>query len=95
MSQAFRKRALDATVSKPILVDFFASYALMYTMQGLADCQDHDRWCQPCRVLTPTLKNLTGPESGFDLMTIDVDENPEVAAEFQVSSLARSSCPIS
>lgn len=41
-------------------------------------------WCQPCRVLTPLLKSVTGPESGFDLVTIDVDQHPEVAGEYKV-----------
>ncbi|GFZ42662.1 hypothetical protein JCM24511_00379 [Saitozyma sp. JCM 24511] len=65
----FQKRALDATNSKPVLVDFYAS------------------WCQPCRVLTPLLKSVTGPESGFDLVTIDVDQHPEVAGEYKISAL--------
>ncbi|ORY27445.1 putative thioredoxin [Naematelia encephala] len=65
----FRARALDETQSKPVLVDFFAT------------------WCQPCRMLTPTLKNLTGPESQYDLITIDVDEHPEVAGQYKVSAL--------
>ena len=46
-------------------------------------------WCQPCRVLTPLLKNATGPESGADLLTLDVDAHPELAAKYQVSSLAQ------
>ncbi|RXK41332.1 thioredoxin [Tremella mesenterica] len=44
-------------------------------------------WCQPCRVLTPLLKNVTSPESGYDLLTLDVDENPELAAENKISAL--------
>lgn len=42
-------------------------------------------WCQPCRVLQPLLKSVTGPESGFDLLTIDVDKYPEVAGQYKVS----------
>lgn len=44
-------------------------------------------WCQPCRVLTPLLKRVTGPESNYDLLTINVDEYPEVAAKYKVSAL--------
>lgn len=33
------------------------------------------------------LKNLTGPESQYDLLTIDVDENPDVASEYNVRPL--------
>ncbi|AAW42122.1 hypothetical protein CNBC6080 [Cryptococcus deneoformans B-3501A] len=68
-NEVFEKRALDADNSKPVLVDFYAS------------------WCQPCRVLTPLLKRVTGPESNYDLLTINVDEYPEVAAKYKVSAL--------
>lgn len=44
-------------------------------------------WCQPCRVLTPLLKRVTGPESNYDLLTINVDDYPEVAAKYKVSAL--------
>ncbi|WWC87785.1 thioredoxin [Kwoniella dendrophila CBS 6074] len=44
-------------------------------------------WCQPCRVLTPLLKSHTGPESGYDLMTVNVDDYPDLAAKFKVSAL--------
>ncbi|WRT65627.1 thioredoxin [Kwoniella shivajii] len=44
-------------------------------------------WCQPCRVLTPLLKSHTGPESQFDLMTVDVDTYPDLAAKYKVSAL--------
>lgn len=66
LMQAFKKRVLDGSAAKPILVDFYAS------------------WCQPCRVLTPLLKGVTGPESGYDLMTLDVDQFPDLAAEYKV-----------
>jgi hypothetical protein len=38
-------------------------------------------------VLTPLLKGVTGPESGFDLVTVNVDEYPELAGEFKVTAL--------
>ncbi|WVR03889.1 thioredoxin [Kwoniella sp. DSM 27419] len=66
---AFNKRVLDQTNSKPVLVDFFAE------------------WCQPCRVLTPALKKQTGPETDYDLMTIDVDQFPDLASKYKVSAL--------
>lgn len=36
-------------------------------------------------MLTPLLKGVTGPDSGYDLMTLDVDQYPELAAEYKVS----------
>jgi hypothetical protein len=35
-------------------------------------------------VLSPVLKKLTGPETEYDLMTVDVDKHPELAGEFKV-----------
>ncbi|EJT46813.1 hypothetical protein A1Q1_04491 [Trichosporon asahii var. asahii CBS 2479] len=40
-------------------------------------------WCQPCRVLTPLLKEVTEPGSGYDLMTINVDDHPDLAGQFK------------
>ncbi|RSH77603.1 uncharacterized protein EHS24_003163 [Apiotrichum porosum] len=44
-------------------------------------------WCQPCRVLSPLLKGVTGPESNFDLMTVNVDEHGDLAGQFKVTAL--------
>jgi len=60
-----------------VLVDFYAD------------------WCGPCRLLSPTLERLTsssshleaGSGASVDLVTIDVDKHPELAAEHQVRSL--------
>jgi thioredoxin 1 len=37
-------------------------------------------------VLTPLLKGATGPETNFDLMTVNVDEFPELASEHKVGN---------
>ncbi|CAE6427520.1 unnamed protein product [Rhizoctonia solani] len=59
---------------KPVIVDFYAD------------------WCQPCRMLSPALEKYTGDKSTmdgkeFDLVTVDVDKNPELASRYQVTSL--------
>ena len=43
-------------------------------------------WCGPCRAIAPALEELAR-ESEIDLVSIDVDENPETAARFSVLSL--------
>ncbi|ORX33649.1 thioredoxin [Kockovaella imperatae] len=67
--EVFEKRALDANSSKPLLVDFTAS------------------WCGPCKILGPMLQRLTTPDTPYDLMTVDVDENNALAAEYKVSAV--------
>jgi putative thioredoxin len=45
-------------------------------------------WCAPCRQLTPILEKLTNEFAGrFQLVKINIDENPDVAQAFQVQSI--------
>ena len=43
-------------------------------------------WCGPCRAIEPVLEELA-VESGVDLVSVDIDENPATAARFAVLSL--------
>ena len=45
-------------------------------------------WCGPCRMMAPVLEDLSEKMSGkADFYNLDVDEAPEVAAQFSVSSI--------
>jgi putative thioredoxin len=45
-------------------------------------------WCGPCRTLGPTLEKVVGETEGrVELVKVDVDANPRVAATFQVQSI--------
>ncbi len=45
-------------------------------------------WCGPCRQLTPILEKLTNEFAGrFQLVKVNIDENPEIAQAFQVQSI--------
>lgn len=45
-------------------------------------------WCGPCRTLGPVLEKVVGETGGrVALAKVDVDNNPRVAATFQVSSI--------
>ena len=43
-------------------------------------------WCGPCRAIVPALEQLA-EESGIELVSIDIDENPATAARYSVLSL--------
>ncbi len=45
-------------------------------------------WCGPCRMLAPVLEELSESMKGkADFYNVDVDEVPELAQEFGVSSI--------
>jgi putative thioredoxin len=45
-------------------------------------------WCGPCRTLGPILERVVGETDGkVELVKVDVDANPRVAATFQVQSI--------
>lgn len=45
-------------------------------------------WCQPCRRLAPILRDIAQHYHGeVDFYRINVDDNPEIAAVFQIRSI--------
>lgn len=45
-------------------------------------------WCPPCRQMKPIFHKLQEEYKGkADLVTVDVDENPELAQKYNVSSI--------
>lgn len=45
-------------------------------------------WCGPCRTLTPILEKVVAEKAGqVELVKVNVDENPQVSAAFQVQSI--------
>ena len=45
-------------------------------------------WCGPCRMMAPVLEGISDEMTGkVDFYNVDVDEVPELAQEFQVSSI--------
>lgn len=44
-------------------------------------------WCGPCRMLAPALDELAEENPDIKVVKVDVDENPELARQFQVMSI--------
>jgi len=44
-------------------------------------------WCGPCRVVGPVLEELAGERDDIRIVKMNVDDNQETAATFQVLSI--------
>ena len=58
--------------NKLILVDFFAT------------------WCGPCQMMTPVIEKIKEKyekDEKVEVLTIDIDETPEIPAKFSVMSV--------
>jgi len=44
-------------------------------------------WCGPCKMLTPVIEQIAAESSEFDVYKLNVDEAPELAAQFGVMSI--------
>ena len=44
-------------------------------------------WCGPCRMLRPTLEALSEERADVRFAAVNIDENPDLADEFDISSI--------
>ena len=44
-------------------------------------------WCGPCRMIAPTINEISGEADGFKVCKINVDDNQELAMEYGVMSI--------
>lgn len=44
-------------------------------------------WCGPCRMLGPVLEELAAESSDYKICKVNVDEQSELATQFQVMSI--------
>lgn len=44
-------------------------------------------WCGPCRMLKPVLEEISNERSDYKFVSVDVDENGDLAEEYGVSSI--------
>jgi thioredoxin 1 len=44
-------------------------------------------WCGPCKMLAPTLDELARETTGARIVKVNVDQNPQLAAQYGISSI--------
>lgn len=45
-------------------------------------------WCGPCRMVSPVLHQIAAERAGrVDVIKVNIDENPRVAAEYGITSI--------
>lgn len=54
---------------------------------GLVVIDLYADWCGPCKMLAPTLKELEAEMPDVKFCKVNVDNEPELAREFKVSSI--------
>jgi thioredoxin 1 len=68
-----------------ISADTFAARVLQNPRPVLVDFRA--TWCGPCQMLTPELEKLAQARPDIDIVGIDVDRAPYVAADHGISSI--------
>ncbi|HBB05180.1 MAG TPA: thioredoxin [Firmicutes bacterium] len=44
-------------------------------------------WCGPCNALGPILEKIASEHEGIDIIKVDVDKAPEIAAKYGIQSI--------
>ncbi|MBQ2892746.1 MAG: thioredoxin [Oscillospiraceae bacterium] len=45
------------------------------------------QWCGPCKMIAPSLEEIAAENEHIKVCKIDVDEDPELARQFKVTSI--------
>ncbi|MBR3164373.1 thioredoxin [Candidatus Saccharibacteria bacterium] len=44
-------------------------------------------WCPPCQMMAKVVHELAEASDDYDIVSVNIDESPALAAEYQVSSI--------
>ena len=55
--------------------------------EGLVLVDLYATWCGPCKMLSPIVDEVSEEVKGLKTLKVDVDESPEIAERYNVSSI--------
>ena len=81
--------SLGLSIEEQKAVDRFRSAVVEPSMTNLVILDFWAEWCGPCKALTPLLEKVAAEyaDKGVVLAKVNVDEEPFIAAQFQVRSI--------
>ena len=44
-------------------------------------------WCGPCMMLAPVLDEISNSRAGYNILKVDVDENPTISNELKIDTI--------
>lgn len=44
-------------------------------------------WCGPCMMLAPVLDEISNSRAGYNILKVDVDENPNISGELKIDTI--------
>ena len=71
--------------ANPVTSDTFQKEVLEAGIPVLVDFWA--TWCGPCKMLSPLIEQVAAEADGFKVVSVDVDDAPDLAMAYQVSSI--------
>ena len=63
-------------------------FNILTKKEGIVLIDFFANWCGPCKMLTPVLEQFAEKTAGeVEIYKVDVDENPELCGQFNISSI--------
>lgn len=88
LSTALRTRNFHSTTYKMVKqVQGLENFKKEIAFSGLTVVDFYAVWCGPCKMVAPVVERLSETVKEANFIKVDVDESPDVAAEYGVTAM--------